>query len=206
MGSAVAAQRLGRRPRPQRRRRHPGGGVPVRTGGHSAGTRSDASYGTWRWEFHEVNRSVSAAREWARGLLAGQVAASVLDDVLLLLSEVVTNAVAHTDSGRAADGRVVVWMVRTPAAVHVEVVDGGSVTSTPVMRVPDAGDDGARGSVARGSARRRLGRPSGRRRGIGMVPGGCAPMTQARMSVTCCGRSGEHVAAVPLMHDVSASA
>ncbi|GGO25642.1 hypothetical protein GCM10010116_51450 [Microbispora rosea subsp. aerata] len=117
----------------------------MRTGGHSAGTRSDAPYGTWRREFPGTGRSVSAAREWARGLLAGQVAAPVLDDVLLLLSEVVTNAVAHTDSGRATDGRVVVWMVRTPTAVHVEVVDGGSATSAPVMRVPDAADDGGRG-------------------------------------------------------------
>ncbi|MBX6168222.1 MAG: ATP-binding protein [Thermobispora bispora] len=116
------------------------------TGGYGASVRprSDARYGTWRREFPGADRSVAAAREWARGLLAGQVSASVLDDVLLL-SEVVTNAVAHTDSGRAADGRVVVWLVRTPTAVHVEVVDGGSATSTPAMRVPDADDDGGRG-------------------------------------------------------------
>ncbi|XVQ84729.1 ATP-binding protein [Microbispora siamensis] len=107
----------------------------------------DASYDTWRREFPGVDRSVSAAREWARGLLVGQLRAPVLDDVLLLLSEVVTNAVAHSDSGRTADGRVVVWMVRTPTAVHVEVVDGGSATSAPAVRVPDADADadGGRG-------------------------------------------------------------
>ena len=107
--------------------------------------RSTHLSGTWRREFPGVDRSVPAAREWARGLLAGLVAAPVLDDVLLLLSEVVTNAVAHSDSGRTADGRVVVWLVRTPAIVHVEVADGGSATSAPAVRVPDAEAGGGRG-------------------------------------------------------------
>ncbi|WP_344864222.1 ATP-binding protein [Planomonospora alba] len=102
-------------------------------------------YGAWRRELPGAERSVPAAREWARGLLAGQVAAPVLDDVLLLLSEVVTDAVAHSDSGRTAGGRVVVWPVRTPDGVHVEVVDAGSAVSTPAARVPEADEDSGRG-------------------------------------------------------------
>ncbi|MFC0862875.1 ATP-binding protein [Sphaerimonospora cavernae] len=102
-------------------------------------------YGIWRREFPGVERSVSAAREWARGLLGERVAAPVLDDVVLLLSEVVTNAVAHSESGRAEDGRVTVRMACDAGGVHVEVRDGGSATSTPAVRVPDAADDGGRG-------------------------------------------------------------
>lgn len=85
------------------------------------------------------------ARAWARDLLAGQVEDSVLDDVLLLLSELATNAVAHSDSGRTADGRVAVYVARTSAMVHVEVTDDGSAASAPAVRVPEADDDGGRG-------------------------------------------------------------
>ncbi|WP_182877287.1 ATP-binding protein [Microbispora sp. H10670] len=114
-----------------------GAGVPA-----SPGTRP---YGTWRRRFPGADRSVSEARKWARGLLAERVAAPVLDDVLLLLSEVVTNAVTHSDSGRDQDGRVTVRMTRDAGGVRVEVRDGGSAVDAPVMRAPDAEAAGGRG-------------------------------------------------------------
>ncbi|WP_377289902.1 ATP-binding protein [Planomonospora corallina] len=126
--------RLGDPLRPDRGLRGPGACVSP-----------DTPYGTWRREFPGEEASVPAAREWARELLDGRVAAPVLDDVVLLLSEVVTNAVTHSDSGRTADGRVVVWMVRAPEAVHVEVADGGSAVSAPAVRVPAADEDSGRG-------------------------------------------------------------
>ncbi|GAA2878656.1 hypothetical protein GCM10010517_40730 [Streptosporangium fragile] len=77
---------------------------------------------------------------WARERLAGRVAAPALDDVLLLPSEPVTNAVTHSDSGRSADGRMTVYVARLPGAVHVEVTDDGSAAHAPE---PD--DEGGRG-------------------------------------------------------------
>ena len=102
-------------------------------------------YGAWRKVFPGRVESVPEARAWARDLLAGRVAAPVLDDVLLLLSELATNAVAHSDSGRTADGRVTVYVARTTAMVHVGVTDDGSDASAPAVRVPEADDDGGRG-------------------------------------------------------------
>ncbi|WP_329088745.1 MULTISPECIES: hypothetical protein [unclassified Streptosporangium] len=55
-------------------------------------------------EFAGTPCSVATVRAWARHLLNGRVADTVLDDVVLLLSEVVTNSVVHSDSGRTAGG------------------------------------------------------------------------------------------------------
>jgi anti-sigma regulatory factor (Ser/Thr protein kinase) len=74
-----------------------------------------------------------------------RVAAPALDDVLLLLSEVVTNAVAHSASGRTAGGRLTVRVTLVALGVHVEVADAGSATSAPVARVVEADSDGGRG-------------------------------------------------------------
>ncbi|WP_051865060.1 ATP-binding protein [Streptosporangium roseum] len=106
---------------------------------------ADARHGSWRREFPGEVASVPAARAWAHGLLAVRLAPPALDDVLLLLSEVITNAVTHSDSGRTAGGRVTVHLTRDPGAVHVEVTDDGSTTSTPAVHVPDADSDGGRG-------------------------------------------------------------
>lgn len=99
----------------------------------------------WRKAFPGRVESVPEARAWARDLLAGRVAVPVLDDALLLLSELTTNAVAHSDSGRTADGKVTVYLARTSTMVHVEVADDGSDASAPAVRVPDTDDDGGRG-------------------------------------------------------------
>ncbi|WP_165781090.1 ATP-binding protein [Streptosporangium minutum] len=107
--------------------------------------RADAQQGSWRREFPGEVSSVPAARAWAHGLLAVRLAPPALDDVLLLLSEVITNAVTHSDSGRTAGGRVTVNLTHDPGAVHVEVTDDGSVSSAPAVHVPDADSDGGRG-------------------------------------------------------------
>ncbi|MEV4746403.1 ATP-binding protein [Streptosporangium sp. NPDC049248] len=102
-------------------------------------------YSAWRQVFPGQVASVPEVRAWARDLLAGRVAVPLLDDVLLLLSELAANAVAHSDSGRTADGRLTVYLARTTTMVHVQVTDDGSVTSVPAVRVPEADDDGGRG-------------------------------------------------------------
>ncbi|MEU9831943.1 ATP-binding protein [Streptosporangium sp. NPDC048047] len=99
----------------------------------------------WRREFPGRASSVPAARAWARDLLAVRLAPGVLDDVLLLLSEVVTNAVTHSDSGHTAGGRVTVHLSHGSEGVHVEVTDDGSATSAPAVHVPRTDDDGGRG-------------------------------------------------------------
>ncbi|MET8340268.1 ATP-binding protein [Streptosporangium canum] len=62
-----------------------------------------------------------------------------------ITSEVITNAVTHSDSGRTAGGRVTVHVTHDRKSVHVEVTDDGSATSTPAVHVPDADSDGGRG-------------------------------------------------------------
>ncbi|MFC7383767.1 ATP-binding protein [Sphaerisporangium rhizosphaerae] len=111
----------------------------VRHGGEVPGAEA------WFGEFPGDIASVPAARAWVRGLLAATVAAPALDDVLLLLSEVVTNAVAHSDSGSAVGGRIAVRVAVAPRTVHVEVTDAGSATGAPVARMVEADSDGGRG-------------------------------------------------------------
>ena len=55
------------------------------------------------------------------------------DEAVLLCSELVTNAVLHSESGQPG-GTVTVVVLGLPGAVRVEVVDNGSVHSTPVVK------------------------------------------------------------------------
>ena len=65
----------------------------------------------------------------------------VEDDVILLASELATNAVRHTASGR--DGTFCVLVQAVDARVRVEVHDLGSAT-TPAVRPSDSpGETGA---------------------------------------------------------------
>lgn len=134
-------------PEPPGHTKHPG--HPGHGHSHDDGTPriswTGGPYSAWRKVFPGLVASVPKVRSWARDLLAGRVAAPVLDDVLLLLSELATNAVTHSDSGHAEDGHLSVHLARTTTMVHVEVTDGGSVTNAPAVRVPEADDDGGRG-------------------------------------------------------------
>ncbi|MFI7454945.1 ATP-binding protein [Nonomuraea sp. NPDC049714] len=89
--------------------------------------------------FPATPMSVPEARNWARSLLSFGGPSPILDDTLLLLSEVVTNAITHSDSGQ-----VTVQIIRLGTTVQVEVTDAGSST-TPAVRTPALADDGGRG-------------------------------------------------------------
>lgn len=74
----------------------------------------------------------------------GQVIARcpVSDDVVLLASELATNAIVHTASGMG--GTFAVAVSRTADCVRVEVTDGGSA------KTPTAHRDGSSGEAGRG--------------------------------------------------------
>ncbi|GIH99243.1 ATP-binding protein [Planobispora takensis] len=87
-----------------------------------------------------VPEAVTVARRQVAELLGEGHPAS--DDVVLLVSEVVTNSVVH--SGSADGGRVVMTVAVDSGAVTVEVCDAGSTRSAPYVRnEPDA--EGGRG-------------------------------------------------------------
>ncbi|MFF5207473.1 ATP-binding protein [Streptosporangium sp. NPDC000396] len=82
-----------------------------------------------------IPESVSAARRRIRELLGEGHPAS--DDVILLVSEVVTNSVVHSGSG--GGGRVAMTVAVSSRTVLVEVSDAGSGLSVPHVRNdPDA--------------------------------------------------------------------
>ncbi len=89
--------------------------------------------------------SVVDARTWARKLLTGHVADEVLNDAVLLLSELVTNSVVHSDSGRKPDGLVTVILGAGDGVVHCVVIDDGSATSVPFVQKVTQESGGGRG-------------------------------------------------------------
>ncbi|MEU8624808.1 ATP-binding protein [Streptomyces sp. NPDC048669] len=130
-----------------------GAGVGART---DAGTRADAGAGAscdgsagrqWRTlSLRQVSGIVPTARDFARQALHdwGWLPASTADrraaaeDVLLVVSELVTNACLH------AEGPDELRIACTPKALRVEVVDGGA--GQPAPRTPHrAGRPGGHG-------------------------------------------------------------
>ena len=83
-------------------------------------------------EFAGTPESVSAARAWVASFLPGSPAA---DDVALMTSELVTNAVLHSAS--RLPGGVVLVSVRTGSTrIRVDVFDQGEL---PVSAVAERG-------------------------------------------------------------------
>jgi anti-sigma regulatory factor (Ser/Thr protein kinase) len=78
---------------------------------------------------HEL--SVPRAREFV-GLVLGRLH-PCHDDARLLVSELVTNSVLHSDSGRPG-GAITVVVAEVAAGIRVEVTDQGSAHSVPVIR------------------------------------------------------------------------
>ena len=76
-------------------------------------------------------KNVSEARAFVARTLGP--AHPCADEAVLLCSELVTNAVLHSESGRPG-GTVTVVVLGLPGAVRVEVVDNGSARSTPVVK------------------------------------------------------------------------
>ncbi|WP_214416488.1 ATP-binding protein [Sphaerisporangium fuscum] len=81
--------------------------------------------------------SVARAREFIRRKLREDHPA--FDDVTLLTSEVVTNAVVHSDS--RCGGKVIVALADCHDFIHVDVVDAGAET-TPCVRQEDFTEGG----------------------------------------------------------------
>ncbi|MET8004296.1 ATP-binding protein [Nonomuraea glycinis] len=100
---------------------------------------------TYSRSFPATPMSVPEARDWARSLLSLGGSSSMLDDILLLLSEVVTNAITHSDSAHSRSGQVTVQITCLGTTTQVEVADAGSSTTTPAVRTPALADDGGRG-------------------------------------------------------------
>jgi CheY-like chemotaxis protein/anti-sigma regulatory factor (Ser/Thr protein kinase) len=86
---------------------------------------------------HDV-ASVPQAREFVRGQLAAWGAARFVDDALLVVSELATNAVVHAESA------FTVRLKLSGAALRIEVADEAA-TSSPEPRVADDSAEGGRG-------------------------------------------------------------
>jgi serine/threonine-protein kinase RsbW len=86
---------------------------------------------------------VREARAFAARTLGelGAAAGAVSDTAVLLTSELVTNAVRHSRS-RMAGGTVAVVILRVPGGVRVEVTDGGSDRSAPIVKGDTFASDG----------------------------------------------------------------
>ncbi|MFC0863634.1 ATP-binding protein [Sphaerimonospora cavernae] len=90
--------------------------------------------------------SVPRARRYLRVLLAATDHPRV-DDALLLTTELVANAVRHSDSARPG-GQVTLAAALRDGTLHVDVIDAGSPVSEPRVLPDDLVDqprDGGRG-------------------------------------------------------------
>jgi anti-sigma regulatory factor (Ser/Thr protein kinase) len=86
---------------------------------------------TWQWRRHR--RCVGLARAQLRKALAGWGLAGIEEPAVLVVSELVTNAVVHA---RVPPGReILTCFVRQDGGVRIEVHDASGVW--PVRRVPD---------------------------------------------------------------------
>jgi anti-sigma regulatory factor (Ser/Thr protein kinase) len=82
---------------------------------------------------------VSEARAFVRKVVGA--GSPVMDTAVLLTSEIVTNAVMHSDSRRTG-GSVTVLMIEINGGLRVEVADDGSDLSAPVVRGDVYASDG----------------------------------------------------------------
>jgi anti-sigma regulatory factor (Ser/Thr protein kinase) len=93
-----------------------------------------------------VPAEVAPARHWLSKLLADDYA-PILDDVVLMACEAITNSVCHSDSGGTGEdgepGTVTLVVLKTGDMVRVEVIDAGSQSSVP--RVIDERPDAVNG-------------------------------------------------------------
>ena len=78
----------------------------------------------------------TARAELARALRASSVRQSVIDDALVVLSELVTNAVRHAKPG--PDGEVGVEYALEPQRLWLRVSDGGRREPTPRTHVHES--------------------------------------------------------------------
>lgn len=93
---------------------------------------------SWARAFPGVARQVKVARHFVAALLDGSPRR---DDAVIVISELFTNALQHTNSGRPG-GLVVVQVIRWRQGVRIAVTDQGSV-QRPVIRNARANHDAA---------------------------------------------------------------
>lgn len=87
-----------------------------------------------------MDRAAGHARRWLQDVLGDHPA---LDDAALCLSELVTNALRYTKSGK--DGQVRVEVSHSPQIVRVEVIDDGGAASVPHLAMAGETDVCGRG-------------------------------------------------------------
>ncbi|WP_329090146.1 MULTISPECIES: ATP-binding protein [unclassified Streptosporangium] len=90
-----------------------------------------------------MERSVPVARHCVGAVLAAAGCASV-DDVLLVVTELVGNAIKHTASGVPGGTLTLRVSDAGQKLIHIEVIDSGSET-IPEPREPDPESFGGRG-------------------------------------------------------------
>ncbi|MCG5218216.1 ATP-binding protein [Streptosporangium soli] len=76
--------------------------------------------------------SVSGARRYVRDLL-DRTGHAQADDAILLVSELFTNAVRHSDSGRRPGGQVTIAVAGLGPTLHIDVIDAGSADRLPML-------------------------------------------------------------------------
>ncbi len=104
----------------------------------------------------------SAPRQARQALQQLDEIAPVVDDVLLVASELTTNAVRH--SGAAPGSEIELRAALAPGAVVIEVIDEGRSDSSPEVRPADASLPGGFGLPVVAAVARRWG--SERRDGL----------------------------------------
>ncbi|MGJ6963173.1 ATP-binding protein [Streptosporangium sp. G11] len=91
-----------------------------------------------------VAESVSSARRYVRGVLENSGHRDTYD-AELLVSELVSNAIRHSESGRVG-GRVTVVVANLGDVTRIAVIDEGSSTCMPHLPAePDEDAEGGRG-------------------------------------------------------------
>jgi anti-sigma regulatory factor (Ser/Thr protein kinase) len=85
-----------------------------------------------------VDRSVGRGRAFLREILGPDHPA--LSDLLVCVSELITNAHRHTDSGRG--GRITLMLAASAGIVRAEVTDDGAGGARPRIRAEDGGERG----------------------------------------------------------------
>jgi anti-sigma regulatory factor (Ser/Thr protein kinase) len=100
-------------------------------------------------ELPAVPAAVRSARRWTKGLLAPSCSGDLVDTAVLLVSELVSNAIqaccgAAYASGGPDPGRIELAVARTGARIRLEVADS-ACRSFPVLARQGADGEGGRG-------------------------------------------------------------
>lgn len=95
---------------------------------------------TWSWDVEGTFAALSAARNRVRAVMLQQHAASAtIESALVLVSEILTNAVVHASSP------IVLSIQRRPPVWRFSVRDGSA--EPPIVRPVQPGVEGGRGMI-----------------------------------------------------------